>query len=138
MRKRVLQRRCQENYILVGVADVERVFETAELGEDAASEPVIVLDEAAQTAVEDIPALKRFRSTEVKAIEDAEEPECAAQAATEELCDEDAIEPMTEKAEAKVPREATQTAVNKIMALNFQFKEVAAEYAEEHEDTPED
>ena len=46
---------------LVGVADVERVDETAELSLDAASEPVIVMDEnAAQTAVEDIHALKKF------------------------------------------------------------------------------
>ena len=34
--------------------DVERVIETAELDEDAASEPVMVLDEAAQTALEDM------------------------------------------------------------------------------------
>ena len=55
------------NYILVGVADVERVSETAELGEDAASEPVMVLDEATLTADEDIPAPKNFQSPEVKA-----------------------------------------------------------------------
>ena len=107
------------------------------MDEDAASEPVMVLDEAEQTAVEDIPALENFQPTEVKAVE----PDCAAQVATEELhempdnaekqivegvaeksaelCDEDASEPMMEKAEAKVPREATQTAVNKIPALNF-------------------
>ena len=33
---------------------------------------------------EDIPA-ENFQSTEVKAIENAEEPDCAAQVATEEL-----------------------------------------------------
>ena len=58
---------------------MSRVSETAELGEDAASEPVMVLDEAAQTAVMKIPAL-----TEVKVIKDAEEPDCTAQVATEE------------------------------------------------------
>ena len=56
---------------IVGVADVERVIETAELDEDAASEPVMVLDEAEQTAVEDIPALTAFKSTE----EPADTPE---------------------------------------------------------------
>ena len=55
------------------------------MGEDAASEPVMVLDEAALTAVGDIHALKNFQSPEVKASEDAEEPDCAAQVATEEL-----------------------------------------------------
>jgi hypothetical protein len=70
-------------HILVGVADVERVIETAELCENAASEPVMVMEEdakksreAAQTAVEDIPALD-FQST----VENAEEPNCAAQVA---------------------------------------------------------
>ena len=36
------------------VADVERVIETAELEKDAASGPIIVLDEATPTAVADI------------------------------------------------------------------------------------
>ena len=42
------------------------------------------------------------------------------------------------KAEAKVPREATQTAVKNKPALHFQSTEVEAECAEEPEDTPED
>jgi hypothetical protein len=36
------------------VADVEKVIETAELEKDAASGPIIVLDEATPTAVGDI------------------------------------------------------------------------------------
>ena len=40
------------------------------------------------------------------------------------------------KADAKVPRVATQTAVDNISALNFQSTE--ADYAREHEDTQED
>ena len=44
---------------IVGVADVERVIENAEVDEDAASELVVVLDEAEQTAVEDMPSLQR-------------------------------------------------------------------------------
>ena len=36
------------NHNLVGVADVERVIEAAELCEDAASEPVMVMDEDAK------------------------------------------------------------------------------------------
>ena len=67
----------------VMIADVKRVIETAELGEEAASEPVMVLDEVALTAVEDIPALNNFQSKEVKAFENAEEPDCAAQFATD-------------------------------------------------------
>ena len=47
------------------VTDVKKVIETAELGTDAASEPVMVLDEAA--------------------IDNAEEQDCAVQIATEEL-----------------------------------------------------
>ena len=70
----------------------------------------------------------------VKAVEDAEEPDCAVQDATEELhkmqdndkkqigegvteestelCDKDANEPKMEKAEdSEVPRGATQTTV---------------------------
>ena len=64
--------------VMVMVADVERVVETAELDQDAASEPAMVLDEAEQTAVEDIPALKHFQSTESKV------PDCAAQVAPDE------------------------------------------------------
>ena len=58
---------------MVGIADVEKAIETAELGGDVDSEPVIVLDEDAPTAVKDIPALN-FQSTEVEA-EYAEEDE---------------------------------------------------------------
>ena len=54
------------------------------------------------------------------------------------LVKEDAREAMMEKAEAKVPREAKQTAVNKIPAQNFQSTEVEAEYAKKPEDTPDD
>jgi hypothetical protein len=54
-------------------ADVEKVYETAELGKDAASEPIMVLDEATLTAVGDI------------SIDKAEEQDCAAQVATEYL-----------------------------------------------------
>jgi hypothetical protein len=63
-------------------ADVERVIGTAELDENAASEPVMVLDEAEQTAVEDIPALNTFQSEEVKAVEDVEGQHCDTQVAT--------------------------------------------------------
>ena len=65
-----------------------RVIKTTELDEDATSEPVMVLDETHQTAVENIPALPTFQS-----------------------CDDFARKPMMEKAEAEVPRKATQTAV---------------------------
>ena len=52
----------------------------------------------------------------MKAVEDAEEPDCAGVAEeSTELCDEDANEPQMEKADAKVPRVATQTAVDKII-----------------------
>jgi hypothetical protein len=67
---------------VIGVADVERVIGTAELDENAASEPVMVLDEAEQTAVEDIPALNTFQSEEVKAVEDVEGQHCDTQVAT--------------------------------------------------------
>ena len=43
-----------------------------------------------------------------------------------------------QKAEVEVPREAKLTAVTKIPAIKYQSTEVEAEYAEEHEDTPED
>ena len=91
-------------------ADVEEVIETTELCKDATNEPVMVKDEyakkpreAAQTAVEDIPALD-FQSTEVKAVENADEPNCAV-------------------------------AIKDILEMSM---EVKAEYAEEPEDTPED
>ena len=42
-----------KNPTLVGVEDVKRVLETAELGEDAASTPVMVLGEAELTADDD-------------------------------------------------------------------------------------
>jgi hypothetical protein len=50
----------------------------------------------------------------------------------------DTSEPVMEKADAKVPREAIQTAVIRIPSLNFQSTEVEAEYAEEHKATPVD
>jgi hypothetical protein len=46
----------------VTVANVEKDIETTELGKDAASEPVMVLEEAEHTAAGDIPA-QTFHST---------------------------------------------------------------------------
>ena len=114
------------------VANVVKVIETAELGKDAASETIMVLDEATPTAVEDI------------SIDNAEEQDFAAQVATKDLnettesCD-DASTPKMEKAEAEEPKEATPTAAVEIAAPTYQSTEVTAdENAEEPEDTPED
>ena len=69
---------------IVGVADVERVIETAELDGDAAREPVLVLDEAEKTAEGDKPALTSLHYGKEKAVKDVEETDCAAQDASED------------------------------------------------------
>jgi hypothetical protein len=122
------------------VADVKKVIETAELGKDAASVPIIVLDEATPTAVGDI------------SIDNAEEQDCAAKVVTGDLqetaddakkttlagiaeettetCDDIASKPMMEKAEAEVPGEVTQTAVVETAAKTPLMTGVAEETTE--------
>ena len=91
---------------LDGVAE-----ETTESFYAVASEPVMekavakIPREATQTAVEDLPALN-FQSTEVTAVENAEESNCAAQVASKDM-------------------------------LKMSM-EVKAEHAEQPEDTPQD
>jgi hypothetical protein len=111
---------------IVGVADVNRVIETAKLDEDAASKPVVVLDEAEKTAEDDIPALTNLHSGKVKAVKDTEEPDCAAQDATEDhhkTTDDDDGTPEMEKAEAEEHNETTPTEVAEIAVPNAQFPE---------------
>ena len=113
----------------VMVADVERVIETTELGEDAVSEPVMVLDEAALTADKDIHEVEGVNDKKPVMIADVKRV-----IETAELGEDAASKPVM------VLDEAEQTVIEDIPALrNFKSGEVkAVENAEKHEDTPED
>ena len=135
-----------KKHTIVGVANVDRIFETAELDENAASVPVVMqLDEAENTNEDDILALDNLHSEKEKSVKDAEETDCDAQDATEEqhetaddakkttmagiaeetteLYENIARIPAMEKAEADEPKEATLTEAVDIAPPNAKFQE---------------
>ena len=76
----------------------------------------------------------------MKAIENAEEPDCAAQVATEELNEtaeiDAAREPMMAKVEdAEEPREAAQSAVDDIFMIDVKSTEIKPKDAGESTET---